>query len=208
MWIPSIKMRLELKRADYSLPELGLVAKDENFKIQTVERLVKPPARQSHYSVHKLPKQRVVDYLFQTRNQRLFPDETLRTRGRETMVRYFREERKEPYTEAQVMYIAPISPVANRIWVFWENRRELLQFSADMDLANPSLWKHTALMLHVFNLDEDVVASRVEVSGSNAYVTKDWVGRVLYNCIVLGQKRTVSAEEANRIDAELRGKPK
>ncbi len=38
------------------------------------------------------------------------------------------------------------------------------------------------------DLDTDVVTSLEEVSGSNAYITKTWAGRIMYNCIVDGSK--------------------
>ena len=57
-----------------------------------------------------------------------------------------------------------------------------------MDLANPHYWKDASVRVAMFKLEEDVITSLHEIPGSNAYVTKDWVGRVLYNCIVLGRK--------------------
>ena len=50
----------------------------------------------------------------------------------------------------------------------------------------------------MFDIDEQVVVSLDEVAGSNAYMTRDQVGRILFNCIVLGQQLIVKPEEAVR----------
>ena len=44
------------------------------------------------------------------------------------------------------------------------------------------------LAVDLFDVDEQVVVSLDEVGGSNAYLTRDQVGRALYNCIVLGRR--------------------
>ena len=38
------------------------------------------------------------------------------------------------------------------------------------------------------DIDEQTVVSLDEVAGSNAYLTRDQVGRALFNCIVLGKR--------------------
>ena len=55
----------------------------------------------------------------------------------------------------------------------------------------------------MYNIDEQTVVSLDEVAGSNAYMTRDQVGRALFNCIVLGRRLEfeplddVTAEEEN-----------
>ncbi len=57
------------------------------------------------------------------------------------------------------------------------------------------------MRLEVIDLDKDVVDSTKEVPGSNAFVTKDWVGRMFYNCILYGERIVRTPEEMNRLRA-------
>ena len=50
------------------------------------------------------------------------------------------------------------------------------------------MWEHEDLAVKMYDLDEQVVVSLDEVAGSNAYLTRDQVGRALYNCVVLGKR--------------------
>jgi len=198
VWIPGVKMLVEIKKADYRIPEMNLAIKDDQFKVQTVQRLPQPPAPAREYEVRRFERRAMLDYLFQTRHDRLRPSQAFRERLGRVFLDFMGETLPEEVTEDQIFYAAPISPVSNDLWVFWENRRLLLQYSSDMDLANPGFWEHTALNLEVVDLEKDVVTSYEETPGSNAYVTKDWVGRALYNCLVLGEKRLVPMEQANQ----------
>ena len=44
------------------------------------------------------------------------------------------------------------------------------------------------MAVDLYDIDEQVVVSLDEVAGSNAYMTRDQVGRALFNCIVLGRR--------------------
>ena len=61
--------------------------------------------------------------------------------------------------------------------------------------------------LEVIDLDTDVVAATMEVPGSNAFVTKDWVGRMFFNCILYGERIVKTPEKMNRLRAEMAIKP-
>ena len=91
--------------------------------------------------------------------------------------------------------MAPLSPVANQLWVFWENGRALLRFASDIDLSNDAVWENCNLAVKMWELDEQVVVSLDEVAGSNAYMTRDQVGRALYNCVVLGRRQVLEPFE-------------
>ena len=90
-----------------------------------------------------------------------------------------------------VVHVAPLSPVANEIWVFWEGGRKLLYFASDIDLANPDVWRHEALVARIFDLDQQVVVTHEEAPGSNRFLTRYQVSRALFNCILLGQRVSV-----------------
>ena len=101
---------------------------------------------------------------------------------------HFKKKGEKRPAGKQIVHCAPLSPVADEVWVFWETGRLLLHFDSDMDLQSEALWKHSELTADVYDIDEQVVVSLQEVPGSNAYLTRDQVGRALYNCIVLGKK--------------------
>ena len=61
--------------------------------------------------------------------------------------------------------------------------------------------------LEVIDLDKDGVTATMEVPGSNAFVTKDWVGRMFFNCILYGGRIVKTPEEMNRLRAEMAIKP-
>ncbi|HOB98996.1 MAG TPA: hypothetical protein PKM43_09655 [Verrucomicrobiota bacterium] len=96
----------------------------------------------------------------------------------------------------QIVHLAPLSPVANDTWVFWEAGHKLLHFTSDIDLANPVVWQHQTLMVRIFDLDQQVVVTHEEAPGSNRFLTRYQVGRALFNCIVLGQRITVPPYES------------
>jgi len=144
----------------------------------------------------------VQDYLFATRTNRVLVNENLRTTARKLITEHLRKAHPAPFTEDQVLHVAPVSPVCNDLWAFWETGRKIMLFSADMDLSNPGFSQLSQLRLEVIDLDKDVVASTKEVPGSNAFVTKDWVGRLFFNCILYGERLVRTADEMNRLLAE------
>jgi hypothetical protein len=132
------------------------------------------------------------DYLFRTRT-RLGPpgDELLarmRLAAREEIGEHLAARGTPWPTETQAVHLSPLSPIANEAWVLWEEGRLLLRFASDIDLADPAVWVHEELAVRLYDIDEQVVVSLDEVAGSNAYVTRDQVGRVLFNCLVLGTR--------------------
>ncbi len=138
--------------------------------------------------------QEMIDYLFRTRSQRDYPDAALleRMRGalREELLREGITNNNAARTE-QIVHLSPLSPVANEVWVYWETGRKLLHFASDIDLANPAVWQQESMMVRVFDLDQQVVLSHEEAPGSNRFLTRHQVGRVLFNCLVLGQRVAV-----------------
>jgi hypothetical protein len=66
-------------------------------------------------------------------------------------------------------------------------------------LANPGFSQLSQLRMQVIDLDKDIVASTREVPGSNAFVTKDWVGRLLFNCILYGERVVRTPEQVRRL---------
>jgi hypothetical protein len=199
LWIPAVNMRVELKRSDYTVPEMTIEIVDHSFKVKRVTRQLHPPASRSNYQVARYALSEVRDYLFATRTNRVAASDNLRAAARKLITEYLRKTHPAPFTEDQILYLAPISPVCNDVWVLWESGRKILLFSADMDLSRPGFAQLSQLRMEVIDLDKNVVASTMEVPGSNAFVTKDWVGRLFFNCILYGERLVRTPEEMNRL---------
>ena len=207
LWIPAVNTRVELKRSDYRIPEMKLDVVDRSFKVKRVTRQTSAPAARPSYQVGHYALSEVRDYLFATRANRVPMNDTLRAAARKLVADYLDKAHPAPFTEDQVLYVAPVSTVCNDLWAFWETGRKIMLFSADMDLSNPGFSQLSQLRLEVIDLDKDVVASTREVPGSNAFVTKDWVGRLFFNCILYGERIQRTPEEIQRMRANPAAKP-
>ena len=207
LWIPAVNTRVELKRSDYRIPEMSLKVVDQSFKVKRVTRQLRPSTSRSDYQIGRYPLSGVRDYLFATRANRVLMSDNLRTAARKLVAEYLDKAHPAPFAEDQVLYVAPVSTVCNDLWAFWETGRKLMLFSADMDLSNPGFSQLSQLRLQVIDLDKDVVASTKEVPGSNAFVTKDWVGRLFFNCILYGERLVRTPEQINRMRADPTAPP-
>ncbi len=193
--LPQVGTAIHLKKADYTIEEMKLQVKSGNFHIKSVAKVEMPPRPPGDCTVVKIEAGQLKDYLFRTRTQPDYPNAELFERMRSAV-------RKELATEAsfttnppvgeQIIYVAPLSPVGNDIWVFWENRKLLIRFASDIDLTNPAVWEHEKLMVHVYDPFSQMVISLDQAAGSNRFMTRNQIGRALYNCIVLGQRVTVT----------------
>jgi hypothetical protein len=206
LWIPDIHMLIDLKRADYRIEELGLDAKDDHFKVRRVVREDAPPAPLSAYQLHAIPHAKVREWITANLKTGAPLAPTLRKRLRETLLDS--DPGREPdLTVAHVFHVAPISPASDDLWVFHENKKQLLLFSSDMDLSNEAYWESTPIELKVFSLAPEVVLSPDGAAGT-ATLSKDFVGRALFNCVVLGERITVSAEDAKKLLEEKKQRAK
>lgn len=189
--VPRLSYRLLLKRADYEVPEMALRIENKGFRVLRTEKYTEPPAAPEAFQVIQLPKRETVEYLFATRNQADYPDEAMRERMRQAL-----REQLGPASsqEAQTFYLAPLSPVSNDLWVFWESGGKLIRFSSDTDLTSKAYWAYEKLGVRVYDLKENIVVSLTEAAGSNAYVTRDWAARALFNCIVFGQRLLITPQ--------------
>ena len=207
LWIPAVRTRVELKRSDYRVLELNLEVVDPSFKVKRVSRQPRPSAPKSQHRITRLPRTEVSDYLFNTRAQTAPVAEPVRQAIRGFVASYLSRAHPGGFTEKQIFYAAPSSPVCNDIWVFWETGRKVMLFSADMDLSHPGAGELSQLHLEVIDLDRDVVTAASEVPGSNAFVTKDWVGRLFYNCILFGNRLERTPEEMNEFLRNPKSQP-
>jgi hypothetical protein len=189
--LPALQVKVTLKKTDYRIDELNLEVKGRGYRMMNVTREASPGTSEG-YQVLELDLPAVVDYLFRTRNQREFPDPGLADRLHKAVLAELGERRIPPVDGVHICHVGPLSPVSNELWVFWENGRMLIRFTSDLDLSNPSVWSQENLKIRTFDIDSQVVVSQSEVAGSNAFLNRDQVGRILYNCIVLGQRVAVA----------------
>jgi hypothetical protein len=200
--LPQLDTIITLKKADYTVEETKAQVKSRNFRIKNVARAPVPASPPSGCQTVRLPLQEIKDYLFRTRNQPDFPDADLFERMRQEFRKELaRENETLGLTNAlvgeQVVYLAPLSPVGNDAWVFWENQKLLIRFTSDIDLSNPTVWEHEQMRVQVYNTYSQMVISLEEAAGSNRFMTRSQIGRALYNCIVLGQRVAVTPRPTN-----------
>jgi len=193
--LPQLGLSLRVKKADYRIDELHTTVQSQTFKITQVTRVKVPDTAPANCTVVTVDMQEMVDYLFRTRSQRDYPDAALMDRMRVALRQELVREglATNAASTEQIVHFSPLSPVANEVWVYWETGRKLLHFASDIDLANPAVWQQESLMVKVFDLDQQVVLSHEEAPGSNRFLTRHQVGRVLFNCLVLGQRVAVPA---------------
>jgi hypothetical protein len=192
LWLPGARTLVELKQADHDVPERKLAIKDDSFKVRAVHRLNAGPVSPNGWKVRRLRSEEVFAHLFQTQHERLFPDATLENRLRQALAAYLRQHHeKELLTGQQTFYAAPVSPVCGELWIYWEDQRMALRFAAEGDLANPRIWEEVALHVRAISLDERVTLSPEAATSPGGFISRDWAGRLLYNCIILGRKFTL-----------------
>jgi hypothetical protein len=194
---PRVHMRIVLKQADYLVEELGQRVRNESFKVHSVGEYTSLPAARSAYTVFRFDRGELSDYLFRTRNDRAFPDEELLERLRGAVRKTMGKPPSDVADGPAVVHLAPLSPVSNDLWVYWENGHRIIRFSSDADLTQKIYWDLAGVDVHVYDLREQVVVSLGEVPGSGKFVTRDWAARVLFNCIALGQKVTLPPAPSN-----------
>jgi hypothetical protein len=191
--IPALKATVRMKKTDYTIAELGVTVRSDRFRIVNVEKT--EGAAPAGGQVVRYPTADLKDYLFRTRAQPDFPSPALGARLRTALTDEIREnlaKTKDPAAD-QTVFVAPLSPVANEIWAYWVEGRMLVRWASDIELENPAVWNHERLAVKTVDVERQALLSFGEAAGSNAFYTRDQVGRALYNCVVLGEKRVVPA---------------
>lgn len=195
LFIPQLNYLVVLKKSDYEVPEMGLTIQNEGFRIYRVEQYDEPPASMANLAVTSLNKQALIERLFASRKERVFPNEALMERMRTALRDHYDDLGEVPAEGPQTVYVAPLSEISNTVWVFWENTRRLIGFSSDSDLTTDAYWEMERLGVRMVDLENKVVISYAEAAGSNAFVTRDWAARTLFNCVVLGQRLVVEPDQ-------------
>ena len=190
--LPQFSLRIKVKNADYTVPELDVKIKTGEFKVVSVESFERSEHGRKGFTEVRTDYARLRERLFKTRNQTSFPDHSLLERMRtalwEEIGKDYADRHEKPPQGVQTAYLASLSPVANEAWVFWETGRMIIRFASDIDLDNPTVWEHEKLAVTDYHIDRHVVVTLDEVGGSNEFMTRNEAGRALFNCVVLGKK--------------------
>ncbi len=193
---PAMGIAVSLKKTDYRIPELKLDVKSDGYRVTRIARSTYTPADARDYFRFDFSPEALNARLFQERLTAVFPEDTLFARMRESAAREI-EGLGLPASgkDVHTVYFAPIHQVANEVWAFWEEGKMLFRFTSDVDLANPNVWSQDTLDVTVFDTARQTVVSHEERPGDNRFITRDQVGRALYNCIILGKPVSVPAQK-------------
>ena len=205
--IPVFKIAVKLKKSDYRIDELSIDVKSRGFQIVNVSRVPNDYEIPENAATVEIDIKEMREYLFKLRNFAEFPNtemfERIRKALRDEIEMTEKIEANLPAsakTGDQIVHLAALSPVVNEVWVFWENGRMLFRCASDIDLANQKLWENAPLTFRIYDVYNQMVVSPGEAAGDNSFLTRDQIGRVLYNCIVLGKRLGIAprgdAEEA------------
>lgn len=186
--LPLLNVAVRVKKADYTIEDWGVAVTSKTFRIINVARMSEPPAQAAEAVEVTVELAQMKDYLFATRERAQYPDDVLRAHLRAALLANFQLEPDEANVGGHIVHVAPLSPVANELWAFVEDKKLLVRFAADLDLDNPALWEHQAIAIRTYDLLRQTVVSLHEMPGSNEFLTRDQVGRALFNCILLGRK--------------------
>jgi hypothetical protein len=190
--LPQMNLGVTLKRPDYRIEELDLAIQSDLFRIVNIFRLdAAEPEPDGGWTVIDLPLDAMMERLLGSLNAATFPSPGLTDRLRRACRRAMDLDPDSREAGDQVMHIAPMSAVANEVWVFIGNENLLMRFSADDDLEDEGLWPFQELDVKVFDVFRQTIVTHDQVPGSNMYMTLDQVGRALFNCIVLGKRLIV-----------------
>lgn len=189
---PATGVTATLKKTDYRISELKLNVRSEGYRIVRLSRDTgKLEERPGDFAVLDIDMDALCDRLFETRLETQFSCEALQDHIRADILRQEALLAAGRSGKPETLYFAPVHAVDNEQWVFWEEGKLLFKYSSDIDLDNPDVWTQNKLDVAVYDVVRQTLVSFEEKPCDRRFVTRDQVGRALYNCIVLGQRRTV-----------------
>lgn len=193
--MPQLGLGVRVKRPDYSIEEVGLEVKSSHFRIVDTRRLEGWAGPGEGEEGWVRAAQGMKDLLEDVRDSMdeeiIFPDKALTERLHKACREAMRLNPESREAGDQVIHIAPMSPVANEVWVFVENENLLMRFSSDDDIEEPALWEWQRLDVDEFHVLRQTLVALDEEPGSNVFLTRDQVGRALFNCVALGKRLIV-----------------
>jgi len=188
MWVPAAQIQLRLKLADYPVPELKRQVRSPGFRIVRAAPRAEAPGPREDYTVISLDRQKIREYFKDTRSRPQVPDAALRQRLLAAMRETVKLHPPADPTAPQVFFLSTVSPVSGDLWILWVNEKTAIRFGGEFGADEPDLLGLLPLHTQLFDLKTKVVASLLETEGSTGFITKDWTGRILYQCLVLGER--------------------
>ncbi len=198
--IPDLNLGIDLVKANYKIQELDLQITNSSFKVVAVNPDFSEPVTNKEFKVRILSEANVMKQLFQSRYRPAVLSGYVKTNIYNSLVKLSKLELGHPLKKEHIFYVGPISDYSNDIWIFWEAERKLVKFSSASDYTSKAYWQLLPIFVKIYDLDSDVVVSLSEVSGSNAYITKSFAGRIMFNCIVDGKK--IIIKEENKVTSK------
>jgi len=192
VWLPAARVLLAVKQSDYRVPELNLPVKSDGYRVRQGSFETAAPGEAAAWKIVRFNRDEVFALLKSARHHLQVPNPVTK----EIVTGLLRREMKQAGVtgEPQRFFIAARTGVATDVWVYWQNRRVILQVSGDMDLTDPAIAAHLPLVVRSFNLGSNVVASLLEDDRSNAHITRDRASRVVFMCVVRGEEILLSPE--------------
>lgn len=201
IYIPFWEISVKVKKSDYMIEEINKKIKSNGFKVVNVSRIPNGELTSSEFTTVELDINEMMKYLEETRSKTEFPDEKLLNRMKTAFEQQFISLKKHELTKAvhddqqDIIHIAPLSPVGNDIWAFWESGKMIIHCTSDIDITNHEVWAQGYSTFHCYDAYNNTVLSLSETKGSNELFTRNQVGRVLYNCMVLGRRVSLTQEK-------------
>jgi len=185
---PALELTVLLKRADYRISELKLNVQSGGYRVIRVSRDRGLP---DDYAVLGVNTEALFEKLFERRLERQYACEALEAHVQTNLLRQCDVLAEDQRGRVKSFDFAPVNAIDNELWVFWEEGKWLFRVSSDIDLSNPDAWQSGKLSFSGIDVVSQTVVSFDERPGDRQFVTRDQVGRALYNCVVLGRKRAV-----------------
>ena len=189
LWLPQEKLWVDLKCADYVSTEHGTTHRDFGFKVRGVHPGVEPEGGSDWQTVW-IPRTAIPVAKAGGPGHPPVAGAVTDARLREALAAFLSlREPTDDRGRSQEFFVGPTSPVANEIWVFWNDGGEVLHFAADGDLENPKTWAHAveSMRFHAVEPGRETQAGRQAFLQHVAQVCRDQ-----------GRRLTVDPETAGR----------
>ena len=191
---PAIGVAVTLKKTDYRIQELKLDIRSEGYRVVRIARVTAEELDADGYARFEFDPGALYARLFQERTEASFPSDELLARMKDSVAAEIaRLGIPAAKPQERTVDVAPVHAVANELWAYWEEGKILFHFTSDIDLGNSAVWAQDTLNVAIYDVVSQTVVSHDEKPGEERFITRDQVGRALYNCIVLGKKIVVPA---------------
>ena len=192
--VPGLDMSVMMKKALYRIEEMDTTISNTSYKFTSFNREINLAANPKYkaYCKKLIPEKELFELIFNKRAS--LPELTpyLIHKLKEALPKIVAGELPNNKDLNEIFYIAPVTKYENTIIIFWENEKKLIVLSSDADFSTPLFWQSLSMSIEIFDMKKDIVTSLQQVLGSNAYVTKNWISRILFNCVIDGYKLNIS----------------